>query len=301
MKKIILLTDFGVNAKKGYATAVSLAKRSDEEILLVHIEPSKLSYLMSQSRKVGFTFLSQRETIDYDFNQERVKKQLLEESELPVFEGLEVRTQLLLSDDSVEKDLFRFINKEEHSCIVLGVGDKGTRHSLTVDVLVQKSTIPVITSHTTLEEFIPKQILLPTDLETIDAYFVDQVIALKQLYNAKLKFVYINTSKNFQDTRTINRKSNRLCERTGLYVKDFEMYSAHSFEDGINQCIKHYNVDLLAIPTHGRIGINHLFGHSYTEDLIHEIDIPVFTYNMHNDLVKTPQGSSNAWAGGFVG
>jgi hypothetical protein len=40
---------------------------------------------------------------------------------------------------------------------------------------------------------------------------------------------------------------------------------------------------LLALPTHGRTGLEHLFNGSYTEDIINDVSVPVYSYSMSND------------------
>ena len=57
---------------------------------------------------------------------------------------------------------------------------------------------------------------------------------------------------------------------------------------------------MLAVPTHGRTGLSHVFKGSYVEDIINESSVPVFSYNMSNDYHPSYHNRMGT-TGGFTG
>jgi nucleotide-binding universal stress UspA family protein len=282
MKKIVIPTDFSSDAEKAYAVAGQIASRTNAEIVLLHIISSHLDFIdnMSYGSYVPNMLFNEDPTIEI----ENSKKKLEELVSSDKFHGAKVTyfiTESYRSDPL--KDVLEFLNKQEHSLIIMGTSGDDFVGDTNAEVVARKSVIPVLTIKNRIDQFNISKVLLPTDFKTIDLRFVNRISTLSTVFGAKIEFVYINTPKHFKDTDYIEKEWRRFKKKYKLEDAVFSIFSDHDVELGIVKMLERSGADLLAIPTHGRTGLSHLLNGSYTEDIINDVSVPVYSYNMSND------------------
>jgi hypothetical protein len=150
------------------------------------------------------------------------------------------------------------------------------------ELVARKAILPVLTVRKKMEDTNIQKILVPTDFKTVDLKFVNRVNTLSEVFGALVEYVYINTPKHFKDTDYIEKEWSRFNKKYKLESNAFSVFNDHDVELGIVKMLARTNADLLALPTHGRRGLGHLFSGSYTEDIINDVDVPVYSYNMSN-------------------
>jgi nucleotide-binding universal stress UspA family protein len=72
--------------------------------------------------------------------------------------------------------------------------------------------------------------------------------------------------------------------RYGLDKYVFEVRSAMTEEQGITNFVRSENPDLIAMGTHGRRGLAHLFAGSIAEDVVNHLDCPIWTCVMQQSI-----------------
>lgn len=298
MNKILVPTDFGPEAEKAYDVARVIAEKQKADIVLFHILPTKLKLLTALSNGlVGSNVQSDLKEEIKEAN-EKLKKIVASR----VFGYVKVETEILKGESDIIDDVLEFFKKDDHDLVVMGTAGEDKKGESNAEIIARKSTIPVITAHKNVgEDYAIDHIVLPTDLKTLNRKFIANINQLKESFKAKLTVLFINSPKNFKETDYINREWSLFKSRYNVGDAEFVVYNAFDIESGISKFSNKNNVKMIFIPTHGRTGIDRLFTTSYVEDIINHSDIPVYSYNLHNDLANLPDGSSSGWSGGFTG
>ena len=282
MRKIVVPTDFSPDAQKAYGLAGQIAIKSNSEIVLLHILTSHLDFINSMS----YGGYAPNVVFDQDPSTE-IQKAQIKLDELvnsDAFGGAKVSYFISKSFRSDPlKDVLSFLNKHEHSLIVMGTSGDDFGGDTNAEVVARKSTIPVLTLRDEIVDFDIKKILVPTDFHAFDLKFMDRVTGLANVLGASVEFVYINTPKHFKDTDYTEKEWARFKKKYRLSKETFSVFNDHDVELGIVKMVERSNASLLALATHGRTGLGHIFRGSYTEDVINNISIPVYSYNMSND------------------
>ncbi len=295
MKKILVPTDFGQEAKKSYNVARRFAERHDAEIVLFHILPSKMKVLSSLSLGI----MGNPSITEVKGEVAAANEQMGEIIKSGAFGVKKVSTKILQGEEGIANDVLHFFNEEEHELVILGTAGEDKSGESNAEIISRKSTIPVLTVHKEVDHFDVTHILLPTDFKSINRKFIQKIVHIKEVFGAKLTILFINTPKTFKETEYLNREWKLLKNRHHLENIDFDCYNSFDIESGISRYGKKHNVDLIALPTHGRRGIDRLFTTSYVEDIINNSEIPVYSYNLHNDDAHLPGGTNSSYSGGF--
>ncbi len=302
MKKIIVPTDFGKQASLAYNVAANLAKKLNATIELFHVLGSNMSYLNALAWGGDPAYYAKLTYEEEARHMQEAETKLSETSKLPVFSGCKVETSIVSSNESPIDALLEFMNNENHSLLVMGTAGRDKRGESNAEVIARKSTIPVISIRSEVQEFDIKRIVLPTDFKTVHRKFLEGVLDIAKAYNATIKLLYVNTQKNFKDTLYVRREAEKFAYRFQIEeMTDLEIYNAYDLEEGILSYAKYYKADLLAMPTEGKTGLDRLFGSSSTEDVINNAELPVYSYNMHNEYNPTQHAGRQVWVGGFHG
>lgn len=282
MKKIVVPTDFSTAAEKAYEVAGRMANKANAEIVLLHITSSHLDFINNMS----YGNYSPSMIFDQDPTEEvgSAKEKLEALVKSKAFFGTKVSYFISESYRSNPlKDVLEFLNKHEHSLVVMGTSGDDFGGDTNAELVVRKAIIPVLTVRKKMEDINIRKILVPTDFKTVDLKFVNRVNTLSEVFGALVEYVYINTPKHFKDTDYIEKEWSRFSKKYKLESNAFSVFNDHDVELGIVKMLARTNADLLALPTHGRRGLGHLFSGSYTEDIINDVDVPVYSYNMSND------------------
>jgi nucleotide-binding universal stress UspA family protein len=282
MKKIIVPTDFSRDAEKAYVLAEQIATKTNCEIVLLHIISSHLDFInnMSFGTFAPNMVFNQDPTAEVD-NAERKLEELIKSD---VFKRAKVTYFISKSYRSNPlNDVLEFLNKHDHSLIVMGTSGDDFAGDTNAELVARKAIIPVITISEKMKDPSIKNILVPTDFRTIDMKFIRRINTLADVFGAIIEYVYINTPKHFKDTDYVEKEWRRFKRKFDLKTNAFSVFNDHDVELGIIKMIERSKVSLLALPTHGRTGFEHLFKGSYTEDIINDVSIPVYSYNMSND------------------
>lgn len=282
MKKIVIATDFSEDAEKAYAVAGQVASKANAEIVLLHIISSHLDFInnMSYGAYVPNMLFNEDPTTEVENAKTKLEELVVSDK----FNGAKVTYFISESYRSNPlKDVLEFLNKHEHSLIVMGTSGDDFAGDTNAEMVARKSVIPVLTIKNKLDELSIKKILLPTDFKTIDLKFVNRITELAGLFGAVVEYTYINTPKHFKDTDYIEKEWRRFSRKYKLENTSFTVFNDHDVQLGIVKMIERSGADLLALPTHGRTGLEHLFNGSYTEDIINDVSVPVYSYNMSND------------------
>jgi nucleotide-binding universal stress UspA family protein len=278
MKRILVPIDFSECSIGALKIAVQIAKKTDAEIILLHlidlpsnevgmfhdgVPTGPAALVLMNSARAKFTelfeqdFLKDVKVDDYvDFNKP--------------FEGI--------SEYAKEKDV---------DLIVMGSHGVSGIDSFFVgsntEKVVRTSEIPVLVIKKFVEHFDLKNVVFASSFKEDNKVFY-KLLKFIKLYNPKLYFLRVNTVTNFLAThesfdlmdRFIDKHKSELNELA--YEK--KVYDDYSVQEGIFHFSDLVNADLIALGTHGRQGIMHFLQDSIAEDVVNKAQRNILTVKM---------------------
>jgi len=132
-----------------------------------------------------------------------------------------------------------------------------------------------------------KDIVFPNDLAIEDQDdLIANVKALQNFFKARLHLLWINTPLNFTSDTVTHQRMNVFAKRFALKNYAIHIFNHSNEEDGIIKFTQLIKGDLIAMGTHGRKGIAHLFNGSLAEDVVNHSESPIWTYAFKNELIE---------------
>jgi len=276
MKTILVPIDFSDEANYACKVAASIAKKTDSEIILLHlldIPSDSIDNLDSGSMKGGAQTIFFMKAIHKKF--EKIKK-------LPFFEGI------TLKEDVVFHKAFQGVidesKKHNVDLIVMGSqGATGLKEMLVgsnTEKVVRKSDIPVLVIKKDVDNFAINDLVFASDFGTESQKSFQKVIDFANIFNANLHLLYINTAHRFESTDTTQAKLSKFTKGFDLKNHSVNIYNDITIEEGILNFGRKINADVIAINTHGRSGLSQLFNESISHDLANHALRPVITFKI---------------------
>lgn len=282
MKKILVPCDFSKPAINAYRQALGIAAQSDSVVHLLHvIEPP----LMNDTMLMPALNFEEELMKEMKENAQGQFKNIVKEGKAD-----HVKVSFDIQYGSVSTTIQEYIKDNEIDLVVMGsTGASGLKEYFVgsnAERVVRMSPVPVLVVKDYYEHPI-KNIVLPNtlDVEHQEGFMV-KVKELQEFFKAKLHVVYINTASNFVVDSVIRPQLQEFAERYMLKNYTVNVFNHISTEGGAMEFTKMVNGDLIAIGTHGRRGLNHLFKGSIAEDLVNHTDCLIWTCRLNNELVE---------------
>ncbi len=302
MKNILVPTDFTKHARKAYEIAVSIAEKTDATIHLFNVNYTRFDNLLN----IPYP-LSSVQLIDFSHTEDKqallnIQSRFEELKTSDIFENVKVETTVMeLQTDNVTNDIIKNITENKYDLAIIGTEGEEKNNTTVAQLVARHSTIPIITVRKNEDVFAPHNITLCTDFDNISRKFTHQLSRLADLYNADIQVLYINTQNHFMSNHEINNEFKHFKHIYDLRRAKLNIYDAYNVEDGIREYIKVNPTDMLALTTHGRTGLSHYMRGSFTEDMINQVKVPVYSYNLHdyNDTHPKYGHGSNTFSGSF--
>ncbi len=274
ISKILVPTDFSPTAKHALDAAVQIAKKAKAELILLHVTDIP-SYLVAGDDYVN-TPASFKDFVD-EFQTENFKQ-------LQALEKKAAYAKISLKLESgIPIDVITSIAKKEKvDLIVMGTnGSSGLAEWVVGSVaekIVRFAPCPVITLNTKGKTFDLKNIVFASDFTSNEKY--ENLLTLNELaklYNAKLHLLRVHTPQYFEYTNAMNKQMKKFADKYELQNYTLNQYNYSRIHQGIFSFAKEVNADMVAMATHRRRGIAHLFQGSIAEDIVNHSKLPIFT------------------------
>ena len=274
MKRILVPCDFSKPAVDAFRFAVSMAKTIHARVEVLFVVDFKF---MTDPISGGEPILMEPHFYTAVEKQSRTRFAKMVNEHAQDFEAVtfKIETGSLLGVITNE------INVLMPECVVMGThGTSGIRELFVgsnTEKVVRFASCPVFSIHNFVEFSSIRSIVHPTELKLNQTDFIIHLKSLQRLTNAKLHILYINTP-----DRSVSEED--LKDYTDHYkLSGFTV----SIRDGFNESdeiirfAEERNADLVAMATHSRHGLSHLFSGSVSEDVVNHIQTPVWTYSLN--------------------
>ncbi len=271
--KIIVPVDFSEQSENALKVAVSLSKKYNSEILVLHmLELSAGIFTAPDGPQIDQSL----------FFLELAKKRFNEFLSKPYLKGIKITP--IIKHFKVFSEVNEIAKLHGADLVVMGShGADGLKQIFigsNAEKVVRHSEIPVLVIKNEITDFKVANFVFATDFkeESITAYLKAKDFVTK--FQANLYLVYINTpGDNFLSHKDAQKKIAQFLEKVDAQLP-VEIYNDYSVETGILNYAETIDADLIGIPTHGRKGLSHFFMGSIGEDITNTSKLPVITFKI---------------------
>ncbi len=273
MKKILVPCDFSQSAQQAYTFALDLAKKVDAEVYVLKV--------------IDVPFMYDAYSVDPPLwlNKELWKK--LEDDARESFNkmrGSHSRQHDItfrIVEGSVTLTILDFIEKEKIDLVVMGThGSSGFDEVMfgsNTEKVVRFSKVPVFAIRRAVNISSIKNIVFPTNLALDETSFITKLKELQEWFGATLHIVTINTPYNMRTGKATRAQIEEFAKHYGIRNYTPNIRSEFSEEAGIIDFTDEIKADMVAMATHGRRGLAHLFSGSIAENTVNHISCPIWT------------------------
>ncbi|QVY64172.1 universal stress protein [Polaribacter sp. Q13] len=272
MKKILVPIDFSKTSEYASKMAAKIAKKTNATIYLIHlIELPKGITDMAAGSKFSIP-----ESMLY---LRKVREKVLEFKEN--FFDKDTRVEYFIKLNNPFEGIKKYANKIDADLIIMGSKGHSEFEEILIgsntEKIVRTSKTPVIVVKKDSNKFKLKNLVFASNFKEENKEVFGKFIDFATIFDSKIHLLKINTPANFQGTSEAKHKIKDFISNFNLPKHKINVYSDVSVEKGILNFSKDINADLIALSTHGRSGLVHLFTGSVTKNLTKNALKPMFT------------------------
>jgi nucleotide-binding universal stress UspA family protein len=274
MKKILVPCDFSESAVEAYLFAMNLATHSHAEVFVLKVIDLPFFYETTFGPTPQYFDLSIFKDLEEEAknNFEKIKSKH-PRKDMVSFTVLRGSVTLIIN---------QFAGNNNIDLIVMGTrGASGLKEywiGSNTEKVVRYSSVPVLAVRQSFDISTIKNIVFPTTLHLDQNDLINRVKELQSFFSAKIHLLLVNTPNNMLRSKD---EMDLMEEFAGHYqLSDYTLNTRNDFneQDGIINFAHEINADMIAMGTHGRRGLAHLFMGSVTEDVVNHVDCPIWTY-----------------------
>lgn len=275
MNTILVPIDFSNRSEYAAKMAAKIAKKSDAKIHLLHmIElPSGVVDMGAGSN------FSIPESMMYI---RKVKDRLIKFKDSHFLPKMDVSYAIRFQNPY--EGIQQYVKKIKADLIVMGSQGVSDFDEMVIgsntEKTVRTSEIPVIVVKTKDDDFKLKSLVFASNFKDENKPAFEKFLDFAMHFNAKILLLKVNTIGKFESTSESKQKIEN-------FIQDFDMpkHSVHIYNDtsvvkGIINFSRDVDADLIALSTHGRSGLSHLFNGSITKSLSKNVMRPVITFKI---------------------
>lgn len=280
MNKVLVPFDFSEQAQHALDLTTQLSNKFDKvEIIVLHVIEVPSSSGMGTMG--GGEMMPQYENQVFFIElMDRRKKQFKALEEQHAGNKYLLKTKIVLGN--AFQNISSAITEEEPDLVVMGSkGSSGMEEVLigsNTEKVVRTSHCPVLTVKAAIDPDSFKKIVFASDFNKDQDELAERLINLQKWFDADLYLVLINTPSSFETTRESTARIKKFANKYGIKHAVAEIYNSTSEEAGIVEFAEDIDADMIAMATHGRTGLIHLFTGSIAEDVVNHSKRPVWTF-----------------------
>jgi nucleotide-binding universal stress UspA family protein len=280
-KKILCPVDFSEASEQAFEYAKAFAASFNSELVLLHVSPNiseAYTALMPDFPTYGLPKQEDLLVQFDDFSQDWSGK---------LDKIIRIGTPYL--------EILDFADEAEIDLIVLGAKGLSKFERLflgsTGEKVARKSKCPVMTVHAEPRKLPIKRILVPVDFSPLSYEALPVVATIAETFQAEINLLHVveighglDKKAQEQEYEYFERVRQKLAEEwelpeefKKLETKKFVRHHIGSAGYGILEFAQDWDVDLIAMTTHGRTGLKKAFMGSVTEKVIKIAPFPVLS------------------------
>lgn len=277
MKRILVPCDFSRQARAAFKTAVNWAAKTNGEVVLLYATfvPAVYGGFGIETITYSPEYL---DALDKESKSEfeRMKKEI----NMPL-----VKSTLKLVYGDVLASIKNFMEENQMDMIVMGTSGSAGMAEIFIGSNTEKvlryATVPVFAVRDYVDVSSIKKILLPTQMNLDQTEFMKKLKELQKFLDATLHVLFVNNPVNFMRDAEAKGAFDEFAKHYKLENCEFHFQNYRNEKEGIIDFASTQKMDMIAMATHARKGLAHIFNGSITEDVVNHITSPVWTYALN--------------------
>lgn len=277
MKKIVVPVDFTDISKYGTELAVKIAAHLDAEIHFLNIVTLPSHILLTPE---GDIF----EDGDFDVS---VPRKLKEENMVKLKSWIEQyapTSKSCVCFGHVNEQIMKYADSIHADLIVMGthinMGVKELLNSSYAEYIAMHTSVPIITLKCDRSDMQVKSIVLASSFKIADIPHCEMALALQKAFNAKLYLLRVNTANDFIPDGEAEKHMKAFAAKYELQNYEIAIYNDKEVEDGIMHFVAKHDIDIIAIGSKQRTGVNKIINGCVSADVLNHLYKPILTFKL---------------------
>lgn len=277
MKKILVPVDFTDVSKYGTQLALKVANHTGATLHFMNVIPLPSHVLLTPE---GELFE------DGDFDTSVPKKQKAEnQNKIDAWkQQYSPGAVTCVCYGHVNEQVMDYAKKEQVDLIVMGthttMGMKELLNASHAEYIAMHTDVPLLSLKCDRSDLEVKSIVLASSFRTGEVPHCDMAIELQKAFNAKLYLLRVNTSKDFIADGEVEKNMKSFIAKHQLTNVETAIYNDNDVEEGIVHFVAKHDIDIIAIGSKQRTGLNKLINGCVSADVINHVYKPILTFKL---------------------
>ncbi len=268
MKKILVPTDFSECAKVASETAITMAEKSNGEIIFLHYMSIPVNWIQMEHNQ-------EKMYPDVTKKVRQVSHQLQELVELANKKGVKAHHHIGFNEGP--SAIIKLISQFSIDLIIMGShGARGIKEFFlgsNAQRMIREANVPVLIVKKELQKNANPTIVFVSDFELEMLTGFRKIIEVANWIEATIQLLYINTPEDFEDTWTIKSKMEKfknLAKGGNIII---QVIDTHDFEEGLARYCKGIKGGIVAMVTH------HKVRDAKVDNIVNHLELPFINVN----------------------
>ena len=274
--KILIPTDFSVQAEYAYLMVKKLEEKIPVEIHFLHVLSVPDTVSMSDTGNIE---TCGDISVDYVVSQKNIAERKL--NNLKTLYGDAIKTHLALG--KITDKIVSYSEEHAFDLIVMGrKGAWGLKEKLSgseTQMIARQSKIPLLSLMCNRSDLLIKHVLLVHDFREPKLLHLGLLHKLIKAFNTKTHFLQITTKQNEHEKEAILSSMDQFANLNFIANYEKHLLNDTDIENGVVHFVEMKDVDIICMGTHGKAS---LFHSSATEKLINHMFKPIISYHLTN-------------------
>jgi len=278
MKKLLIPVDFSDTSDAAVDFGLQLAEKCGYHVMLFHSVDFMHTYESMYMDAPHVQSFTQQVVKDMEVELDNLLRRCSRDN---------LSISKHLTTGGMLSDMRNIVAEEDVDLIVMGTkGASGIKEFFigsTTEKIVRLIDKPIIAipGNTKVDDI--RKIMVPVALDEIRPSFLRQVSFFQQLFRAAIAFIWVKTPHNIENEDLLNEEFNNLISEYEIASSTFRIVRNVFPQDGIAIAAKEGEADMLAMATHARRGLSHLFSGSLTEEVINHVKLPLWALKIDEE------------------
>ncbi|MBK8627451.1 MAG: universal stress protein [Saprospiraceae bacterium] len=273
--KVLIPTDFSVQADYSYLMVKKLEEQLSVEIHFLHIMDVPDTVTMDVNGNID---TCGEIDVQYVKDQKNIAQQKLDQ--LKNQYGSDIKLHLRLG--KVTDTIVTFSSENQFDLIVMGTkGSWGIQEKLVstqAQLIARKSEVPLLSLMCDRSDLVINDVLLVHDFLEDDRSEMPLMQKFSEFFEANYHFLYIHDGTTSINNDGVEKKMDEYAEAHGLSKFQKHIIESNNVENGVKSFLKIQDADIVFVGTHGKGGFFHK---SAAETLIKHLFKPIISFHLN--------------------
>lgn len=274
--KILIPTDFSVQAEYGYLMVKKLEEKMKAEIHFLHVMEVPDTVSMDSGGNIQ---TCGEIDVNYLVKQKEIAERKL--ANLKVLYGDQIQTHFLMG--KLTDSIINYAESNHFNLIVMGTkGAWGLKEKLSgseTQMVARKSKVPLLSLMCDRSDLLIRHVLLVHDFRKPAREDLKLMHKLIASFNTKLHLLQITSADVEKDKPLVTENMKQFAQLNGISNFECHLINDKDVENGVIHFNQMNEMDIICIGTHGKGG---LFHQSATEKLINHLFKPIISFHLNN-------------------